>query len=193
MKGTGKSVIEDYLNGNSYETISVDNQISKGTVFNMIKRWKDQIAVPDIDSLREFSVLVNKSGLTVEQCAQGFRFIKILSKFGITDESEIDVSLSPDDKTPIKYSHLDETGGIADGKLGKSRGRAPPTRRNSFYMFVGSLYNQCKIHGIDPSIIIRWINDLLEFGSSDFLSNTIDGVLVIQLMMIRLIYPKIVS
>ncbi|ALI36764.1 hypothetical protein NMY3_02573 [Candidatus Nitrosocosmicus oleophilus] len=120
-------------------------------------------------------MLVNKSGLTVEQCAQGFRFIKILSKFGITDESEIDVSLSPDDKTPIKYSHLDETGGIADGKLGKSRGRAPPTRRNSFYMFVGSLYNQCKIHGIDPSIIIRWINDLLEFGSSDFLSNTIDA------------------
>ena len=120
-------------------------------------------------------MLVNKSGLTVEQCAQGFRFIKILSKFGITDESEIDVSLSPDGKTPIKYSHQDETGGIAGGKLGKSRGRAPPTSKNSFYIFIGSLYNQCKIHGIDPSIIIRWINDLLEFGSSDFLSNTIDA------------------
>ena len=91
LKATGKSVIEDYLNGNSYETISADNQISKGTVFNMINRWKNQIAVPDIDSLREFSVLVNKSGLTVEQCAQGFRFIKILSNFGITDELEIDL------------------------------------------------------------------------------------------------------
>ena len=174
LKATGKSVIEDYLNGNSYETISADNQISKGTVFNMINRWKNQIAVPDIDSLREFSVLVNKSGLTVEQCAQGFRFIKILSNFGITDELEIDLSISSDGKTPIKYSHLDENGGIANGKLGKSRGGVPPTRRNSFYMFIGSLYNQCKIHGIDPSIIIGWINDLLDFGSSDFLSNTID-------------------
>ena len=37
LKATGKSVIEDYLNGNSYETISVENQISKGTVFNMIE------------------------------------------------------------------------------------------------------------------------------------------------------------
>ena len=120
-------------------------------------------------------MLVNKSSLTVEQYPQGFRFIKILANFGITDESEIDVSLSSDDETPIKYSHLDETGGIADGKLGKSRGRVPPTRRNSFYIFVGSPYNQCKILGIDPSIIIRWINDLLEFGSSDFLSNTIDA------------------
>jgi hypothetical protein len=83
LKGTGKSVIAGYLNGNSYETISIDNQISKGTVFNIIKRWKEQFTISDIESLREFSVLVHKSGLTIEQCAQGFRFIKILANFGI--------------------------------------------------------------------------------------------------------------
>ena len=56
LKASEKSVIGGCMNGNSYEKISKQNQISKGTVFNIIKGWKDRIAVPDIDSIREFSV-----------------------------------------------------------------------------------------------------------------------------------------
>lgn len=176
LKAPEKSVIEGYLNGNSYEKISKQNQISKGTVFNIIKGWKDRIAVPDIDSIREFSVFVTKSGLTLDQCVQGVRFIKILSSFGISDELDIGQALYSDDNTHFIYTRLEENAGITDDEsAGKKSGRDAATRRDSFYHFVGNLYDNCKIHHIDPAIIVRWMDDLLEFGFSTFNSNTIES------------------
>ena len=81
-----ESVIKGYLNGKSFDEISNENNISKGSVYNIINTWTAQIGIPDIDELREFSVIVRKSGITIKQCAQSFRFIQILARFGIRDE-----------------------------------------------------------------------------------------------------------
>jgi len=126
--------------------------------------------------MREFSVFVTKSGLTLDQCVQGVRFIKILSSFGISDELDISQAAYYDDNTHFKYSHLEENTGITDDEsAGKKSGRDAATRRDSFYHFVGNLYDNCKIHRIDPAIIVRWMDDLLEFGFSAFNSNTIES------------------
>ena len=126
--------------------------------------------------MREFSVFVNKSGLTLDHCVQGVIFIKILSSFGISDELDISQAAYYDDNTHFKYSHLEENTGITDDEsAGKKSGRDAATRRDSFYHFVGNLYDNCKIHRIDPAIIVRWMDDLLEFGFSTFNSNTIES------------------
>jgi len=104
LKASKISVIESYLNGKTFEQISKENHISKGGVFNTIRDWKDRISVPDIEVLRDFSVMVKKSGLTIEQCAQGFRCIQILSTFGISDELEDKYRFAFDDSSHVEYS-----------------------------------------------------------------------------------------
>ena len=79
-------VIKGYFEGKSFDEISNENNIAKGSVFNIIHRWKTQLEIPDIEAIREFSIMVRKSGITIKQCAQGFRFIQILTRFGIKDE-----------------------------------------------------------------------------------------------------------
>jgi len=79
-------VIKGYFEGKSFDEISNENNIAKGSVFNIIHRWKTQLEIPDIEAIREFSIMVRKSGITIKQCAQGFRFIQILTSFGIKDE-----------------------------------------------------------------------------------------------------------
>ena len=79
-------VINGYLNGKSFDEISNENNIAKGSVFNIINTWIAQIGIPDIEEIREFSIVIRKSGITIKQCAQSFRFIQILARFGITDE-----------------------------------------------------------------------------------------------------------
>ena len=41
---------------------------------------------PDIENLREFAILVRKSGITVGECAEGFRKTKMLKLLGVDDE-----------------------------------------------------------------------------------------------------------
>jgi len=42
------------------------------------------------------------------------------------------------------------------------------TPRDSFYYFIGYLYNYCKTHHIDPPTIIKWIDDLVGFDLVGF-------------------------
>ncbi|WP_458721499.1 hypothetical protein [Candidatus Nitrosocosmicus sp. R] len=134
-------------------------------MFNIIKRWKDRIAVPAIDSIREFSVFVTKSGLTIDQCVQGVKFIKILSSFGFSDELDIGQALYFDDNTHFKYTRLEENTGITDDEsAGKKSVRDAATLRDSFYHFVGNLYDNCKIHHrsryhskIDGRLVRIWL------------------------------------
>ncbi len=47
--------------------------ISKGKVQYITKEWKNKLGTSFTDEIVEFSTLVKKSGITIEQCAQGFR------------------------------------------------------------------------------------------------------------------------
>lgn len=133
--------------------------------------WISQTGIPDIKELREFSKIIRNSGITVKQCAQSFRFIQILHKFGINDEIDLKYieSTKPtaqrENKSDFVKENNNKTGGIK-----KDYSSNP---RNNFYYFIEDLYNYCKNKNIDSSSIIEWIQDLIDLIS--FLENNKDN------------------
>jgi hypothetical protein len=81
-------VIQKYLNGKTLDQIVKETNPSKGTVYNLVKRWKDKLGSIGIEEIREFATVASKSGMTIQQCAQGFRIVQILKELGINDEFE---------------------------------------------------------------------------------------------------------
>jgi hypothetical protein len=81
-------VITIYCNGKPLDQIAKETSLSKGSVYNVVKHWKDSLWNPGIEEIREFSIIVKKSGMTIQECAQGFRIAQILKELGINDEFE---------------------------------------------------------------------------------------------------------
>ena len=156
-----ESVINGYLNGKSFAEISDENNIAKGSVFNIINSWTDQIGIPDIAELREFSTMIRKSGITIKQCAQSFRFIQILSSFGIRDELH---SSYVGDIIPTNGVENEDDPEFKNKKSDRSKKDHSPTSRDNFYYFIESIYNNCKNQNIKSTNIIRCIQDLIDFG-----------------------------
>lgn len=144
------SIIKGYLNGKSYDELADENNTAKGSVSNIIKAWIDRIEIPDIDEIREFSVILRKSGITIKQCVQSFRFINILSDFGITDESD---SRYIQNNVRDKYGQEERVlPSIKEKKNGKRRKDYSSTPRDNFYYFIESIYNNCKKIGLNLAI-----------------------------------------
>jgi hypothetical protein len=78
------------------DQIASETNVSKGKVHYLIKEWKKGIGAPDIDELREFSVTVTKSEISIGQCAQGFRMIRILKNLGIHEGENDDDGIDTD-------------------------------------------------------------------------------------------------
>ncbi len=83
-------VIKGYLNGKTRDQIALDAGISTGSVSSIIKDWKKGISIPDIKEVRHFSITVRKSGMSINQCAQGFRMIQLLNSLGNGEGSDGD-------------------------------------------------------------------------------------------------------
>lgn len=79
-------VIQAFLNGKKRDIIAKENNISTGLVSGIIKNWKEKIKICDIDELRRFAKMVNKSGITIEQCARGYRTIQTIESLGLTHD-----------------------------------------------------------------------------------------------------------
>ena len=79
-------VIQGYLNGKSRDQIDKEVGISTGTVSNIIKDWKLRIGIPNVEELRDFAILVKKSDISIEQCAEGYRMKNLMENLGITDD-----------------------------------------------------------------------------------------------------------
>jgi hypothetical protein len=62
-------VIQKNLQGKSMIQIVDENRISKGKVHYLIIDWKNKISVSSPDEIRDFTVLVRKSNMSIEQCA----------------------------------------------------------------------------------------------------------------------------
>ncbi len=77
-------VIQKYLQGKSMNQIVDETRISKGKVYYLITDWKNKIS--DIDEIRDFTIIVRKSDMSIQQCAQGFRMINILKNLGIQED-----------------------------------------------------------------------------------------------------------
>ncbi|MBA3978263.1 MAG: hypothetical protein H0X50_08750, partial [Nitrosopumilus sp.] len=57
-------------------------------VHYLINNWKNNLAIPNIEEVRDFAVTVRKSGMSIKQCAQGFRILQLLKIIGIGDDNE---------------------------------------------------------------------------------------------------------
>jgi hypothetical protein len=133
-------VTQKYLQGKSMNKIANETGISKGKVHYLISEWKDKMGSSDIDEIKEFVGLVKKSGMSIEQCALGFRTINILKGFGLKDENIEDGD--------------DDGNGMTDNT----------NDYKEFSTFVEDLYKNCKTLSISPAIIRLWIEDLLDFN-----------------------------
>ena len=168
-------VIQKYLHGKTLDQIVKETNLSKGTVYNLVKRWKDNLESTGIEEIREFAIVVNKSGLTIQECAQGCRIAQILRELGINDEFEDgDDSASEQD---LLESIRNETTDWDRGKNGHAlfrssdngltkRGRSrnkDALTRNDFHHFIEDIYNNCKKYGIKPFNFIGFIKDLIDF------------------------------
>ncbi len=71
-------VIQGYLNGKTRDQIALDAGISAGMASSIIKDWKKRTGAPNIEEMRDFSITVRKYGMSVNQCAQGFRTLQLL-------------------------------------------------------------------------------------------------------------------
>ena len=168
-----QSVIQSYLAGKTFEEISLEYHISKGNAFNIVRDWKQRIDAPDVDTLRDFSVVLKKSGMTVEKCAQGLRCIQILSKFGISDDPDINYDSELNTDSEKSYSSSDKLDKEVHADTSSNFGNSKSI--DNFSSFITELYNNCKRHHVNPSSIINWVGDLFEFNSSHLGNNTDDG------------------
>jgi hypothetical protein len=97
-QSNSSQVIQKYLQGKSMNQIVDETGISKGKVHYLINDWKRKIATSDIDKIRDFTVLVRKSNMSIEQCAQGFRTTNILKNLGIHEGDDSVYVIDNDNK-----------------------------------------------------------------------------------------------
>jgi transposase len=81
-------VVQDYLNGISRDQTAKHRRISAGSVSNIIKNWKKEMQGSNVEDIRSFSKTVYKSGISVYQCARGYRVERILNNLGIYDDDD---------------------------------------------------------------------------------------------------------
>ncbi|MGN6348114.1 MAG: helix-turn-helix domain-containing protein [Candidatus Nitrosocosmicus sp.] len=84
---TKSLVVQKYLEGKSMDKIVDEINISKGSVYSIIRDWKNNIERYNITEIRNFISSCTKSKITIEQCIQGFRMVNILKDFGIDKDS----------------------------------------------------------------------------------------------------------
>lgn len=81
------AVIRDRESGKPRDTIARDNSVSAGAVSYIIEEWGSSLAEGDANALREFGIMLRKSGITASQCALGFRLASIMKDVGIDQDN----------------------------------------------------------------------------------------------------------
>jgi hypothetical protein len=137
-------VIQGFLNGKSRDQLALEARISTGKASNIIKDWKNAIGIPDVEELRDFSVTVRKSGISIDECVQGYRMVQLMKSLGIADDEDEDGTVNV----------------INNNNRSSSNNRIG--NYNEFSSFVQEIYMNCKKFGIKPGIIFSWIKDLFD-------------------------------
>jgi hypothetical protein len=170
-------VIQGYLSGKTRGSISRELGISAGGVSNTIKEWKMRIGVPESGALRDFATTVKESGLSIEQCAQGYRMVQLMKGLEI-DNDDCDEA---DADGYITGSNINSSGiGIGLG-LGLGSDIDIKGKKMDFPIFVKEIYSNCKNLGIPPAKISSWIKDMLDFYSSHYSDSKRDSSAEIQI------------
>jgi hypothetical protein len=138
-------VIQKYLQGKSMDKIVKETKISKGKVHYIINDWKNKLGSTSADEIIDFTRLFKRSGITIEQCAEGFRMINILKELG------------------IEYGENED---------GEDRDNDDINNNNGLIFFIKQIYTNCKKLDIPPNIIPSWIKNLLDFQPYITIDNT---------------------
>ncbi len=88
--------------GKTLNQIVNETSISKGKVHYLIDNWKNNLGIPNIEEVRDFVVTVRKSGISIKQCAQGFRVLQLMKNLGIGEDDE-DTKYDDDATNEISY------------------------------------------------------------------------------------------
>jgi hypothetical protein len=83
-----RSVIDDWLGGESRNKIAIKHDLGSSTVYNYILEWSNEFGVQRADRLRALAIKLKKNRLTVTDCAKGLRMLMIFKKYGIDNEEE---------------------------------------------------------------------------------------------------------
>ncbi len=137
-------VIQGYLNGKTRDQIATDVGISGGKVSGIIKDWAAEIGKPNVEAMREFATILNKSGIPAKQCSDGLRILQLLKKLGINVET-------------------DGYGGNGNNDY------SDPNKE--IILFLEEIYLGCKKLGISPPIVLSCIRDLLDFYGHGYSHN----------------------
>ena len=86
-KTTIDQVIQGWLNGKTRNQLAEELCMAAGSVSKILKEWNQNVGHPEAKELREFSVKVNKSGMTISQCAKAFRIRQLLNNLMVGDET----------------------------------------------------------------------------------------------------------
>ena len=81
-------VIQGYLNGKTRDQIATDVGISGGKVSGIIKEWASEIGKPNVEYVRDFAVILNKSGISAKDCAEGYRVVKLMKNIHVNGETD---------------------------------------------------------------------------------------------------------
>ncbi|MBA3284333.1 MAG: hypothetical protein H0U27_04650, partial [Nitrosopumilus sp.] len=95
-------VIQEYLKGKTLNQIANETGISKGKVHYLIGNWKNKMGMPNIEEVRDFVVTVRKSGISIKQCAQGYRMLQLMKNLGIGEDDE-DAKYDDDATNEVSY------------------------------------------------------------------------------------------
>ena len=167
-------VIQKYLDGLSLNEIVNEVYISKGSVFNVIQEWKASMLRTDIEEVRAFASEVRRSGMTIQQCGEGFRTAVILKRFGIKDDYDEYVIEEEQDNKEFIFDTLDTGNPLLSENnphqpqqkiTKKSDDNQSKMKTNEISYFLGIIYKHCQKEGIRPAIIIKWLEDLFYFYS----------------------------
>jgi hypothetical protein len=89
---TRSAVIQKWLEGKSRNRIAVECNVSQGAVSAVIDDWKKSNGVSLAEQYRDLALTLERNGISVVQCAQGFRISKIMNHLAI-DEDEAEAFL----------------------------------------------------------------------------------------------------
>ena len=180
-------IIQKYLYGRSLNEIANETGISKTTAHNVIYDWKSRLESIDIEEIRRFTSEMGKSGITVQQCVQGFRTFQMLKEFGINDEFDGWIN----EENDIEYKNLDsKTIQNKDSQLNHIRStdqtnqitkrlkenKNSDDKANQISYFIKTIYQNCNTHSIEPITVIKWIEDLFDCLSTSYTQSSLNRI-----------------
>lgn len=156
-------LVNQYLRGKTLDQLTNEFGLSKGTVYNTIKTWKDEIGNENFDEIREFITYLNKSNMSVKDCISGFRISQMLNNFDIIDDFE-----NTDVDSIVNEAHVksDDRNRKHSSINYNYKQQNELMFNNPILSFLSQIYQGCYSLGIKPGDIIQWIQDLLEFSST---------------------------